>query len=235
MIKVACSGFPVGQKKYQSKLKTVELGGLFDAFPRISTLEKWGEAAKTDFEYIVCASKLITHPAKKTAAASHAPRTHRIGYFQDSPEVRQAFQRTWQAAEILRSRIVLFRCPSQLTPHPDHVQRVQNFFKGAARGNKHFVWEPPSSWPASLIDNVGRSLYLTSAANPLSRHYKPSNAPMRYFRIGADGKTSGIHSYSDSELRDIKAACDKPLSYVVFNNGPTSFFDAIRFFSLVHA
>lgn len=235
MIKIACSGFPVGRKKYETHFRTVELSALFNAFPRPSTIEKWSATAADGFEFVVCASKLITHPSKKTAAASTKTLAHRIGYFQDTAEVRQAFQRTWAAAETLKSKIVLFQCPAFFSPHADHVQRLQKFFQPIPRGNKHIVWEPPASWPLTLVESLSRSLYLTPSANPLAKNYKPTNSPMRYFRIGANGKTSGISHMSDLELQDIRAACDRPLSYVVFNNGPTAFADALRFRSLAHA
>lgn len=230
MIKIACSGFPVGRKRYESRLKTVELNRLFDSFPLVRTLEKWREAALSGFEYIVCASKIITHPAKnnlKTPAFSR--RAHHIGYFQDSAEVRHAFQRTWHAAETLNAKIVLFQCAPTLTPHADHVGRIQAFFRPIDRGTRHFVWEPPLSWPRNFVESLGKTMHMTAAANPLSKKYKPSNEPMRYFRLGAEGRTSGVTTFSDSELRDVKSACDKPLSYVVFNNGPTAFMDAVRF------
>lgn len=232
MIKVACSGFPVNQRKYQNQLRAVELVGLFDAFPRASTIEKWGKKAGPEFEFVVCASKVITHPEKR--AATHSRRgTGRTGYFQDSPDVKLAFQKSWGAAETLNSKILLFKCPDHWTLHPDHVQRIHAFFKPLPRGNKHFVWEPPLSWSPTLIETLSKQLNLTPAANPLSKTYKPVAAPMRYFRIGLNGKTSGQGAMSIDELRAIKNACDRPLSYVIFNNGPTSFTDAVRFQALL--
>ena len=39
---------------------------------------------------------------------------------------------------------------------------------------------------------------------------------------------------SDPELARIKAACDGTVAYVIFNNGPRSFDDAVRFSSLIY-
>lgn len=232
MIKVACAGFPVSQKRYQNQLRTVELTNLFDSSPRTSTIEKWGRNAGPDFEFVVCASKTITHPEKR--ALTHTrPGGTGVGYFQNSEDVKIAFQRSWGTAEILNAKIILFKCPEHWTPHPDHAQRIHAFFKPLPRGTKHFVWEPPTSWPMALIETMSKQLNLTATANPLSKTYQPIAAPMRYFRIGLSGKTSGQGAMSIEELKVIKKACDRPLSYVVFNNGPTAFADAVRFQTLI--
>src|SRR4051812_49567420 len=100
MIKVACAGFPVGKKTYESKLRTVELVDMFDKFPKQETLEKWRAEAPPQFDFIVCASKVITHASRSRAQNSRAGRPVTTA-LEDSAAVRQAYQRTLQAAETL--------------------------------------------------------------------------------------------------------------------------------------
>ncbi len=205
MIKIGCSGFPVGKRFYESKFKLAEVSEGAKKPPRPGTLAKWRERAAPGFEFIVCASSFI--PTDQTLNQAHA----------------------------LEARIVLFSFRSAMGPQADNVGRLQKFFGGIhARGTAPFflAWDPPAAWPRSLIESVSKSLRLVPATNPLNRRME-SPAPFRYFRLGDSKRTKGVHRFSDAELRDIKLACDKPLSYVVFNNGPYAFGDALRFASLV--
>lgn len=232
MIKIACAGFPVGRKKYEEKLQTVELAQLFDGFPRPNTIEKWRAEAPKDFDFIVCASKLITHEVKHRAQSSRRP-TPGVGFFQNSAAVRQATQLTMAAAETLRSRMVFFQLPAHFAATPDNVKRVQNYFLSTKSNHKIFAWETPLGWPFTLVEKLSFDHRLMPVMNPLGRKKPSPTAPMRYFRLGAEGKTSGIKRFSHDELKVVKAACDLPLCYVVFNNGPTAFEDAVRFQEMV--
>jgi uncharacterized protein YecE (DUF72 family) len=228
MIKVACAGFPVGRKQYESKLQTVELDQMFDKFPRQDTLEKWRAEAPQHFDFIVCASKLITHPPKARANKSR-PGSNGVGMLQDSAIVRQAYQQTLQAAETLRARLVLFQLPSTFGPSPDNIRRVQQFFGKSGRGHILFAWEPAVTWPTKLVDDLSEAYRLMPVMNPLGRAKPTKNSPMRFYRLGAHGRTSGIMRFTDEELRTVKNLCDTPLCYVVFNNGPTAFSEAVNF------
>jgi uncharacterized protein YecE (DUF72 family) len=223
MIKVGCSGFPVAQKFYQSKLGLVEMRDLFDKYPRETTLEKWRANAPAGFEFVACASKVITHEQKHP----------RWGRFQESADTRHAFHQSVKQAKALNARSLVFSLPKNLSAHPDTIGRLQKFFHTKDRGALHLVLDVPRSWPATLVQMLAKSVRFVAAINPL--HSKPDpQAPMRYYRLGTNKDTNGIYRYSDSELREIKSKCDKPLSYVIFNNGPTAFMDALRFSKLVN-
>lgn len=222
-IKIACSGYPVGQRNYQSHLNAVELSSMFEGLPRASTVERWKKEAKAGFEFIACAPETITHPVKD----GRSPAAHRFGYFQDTTEVNAAARTAIALAESLGARTMLFRLPRTMGPNADQVDRLHKFFRRVDRRNLSFAWEPPAAWPASLVASVSKALSLCAALNPLSR--PPDAGVLRYFRLGAGGKTSGLHRFSDEELARIKAACGRGYSYVVFNNGPFAFEDAVRF------
>ncbi len=229
-IKIGCSGFPVAQKRYQEKFPLVELNQLFKKTPLDRTVEKWRRTASKGFEFIVCASETITHHASSASLLSTKSMTHHhhSGHFQDNAHVRQAFQKTIHMAETLASKVVIFKLPSNLTAHADNVGRLHQFFKAHPRHDKLFVWEPPHSWPHSLVEQLTTKLNLTPATNPLNARIK-LNGPFRYFRLGNATQTKGIHQFTNWELDSIKKACDKPLCYVIFNNGPTAYEDALRF------
>lgn len=230
-IRVACSGFPVGKALYTTKLRAVELSQLFDAKPRRSTVEKWRKTHADEFEFIVCASKVISHPVKAFQNHNYL-RPHKIGGFQESTEVRHALESTIDTAKILKARLIFFRLPAHYSPHPDNVMRLQSFLGPLQKGAIKLVWEAPESWPLTLIHSFSHRQDLITAYNPLNEKYREYDPPIRYFRLGKEGRTEGMASLTDSELRRVKTRCEKGYSYVIFNNGPTAFDDAVRFTQL---
>ena len=226
MIKIACADFPVGRKAYESILKTVELDQLFDKFPKMETVEKWRAEAPPQFDFIVCASKLITHATKTRAQHSRTAKQNLLS-LQDNAASRQATSTTLKIAEILRARLVLFQLPPQFSPTPDNIGRVHSFFS-KPRGHILFAWEPPVTWPTKLVDTLSEAHRLMPVMNPLGPAKPTPNSPMRYYRLGGTGRTSGSGQLSETELKKVIRLCDTPLCYVVFNNGPTAFEDAKR-------
>jgi len=233
MIKTGCSGFPVGRKNYTSKLALVELKDLFEKFPLNRTVEKWSKEKPGGFEYVVCVNKAVTHPAKSFSTPNG--RSHKIGFFQDTPEVHQAFRRSVKTANALNAKILYFQLPGHFGPTPDNIGRMQAFFRkfdiSGLKGSLHIVWEPPKGWGHKIINTLSSAMNITPSTNPLGGR-PPFVGPIRYFKVGTSTKTKGVHQFSADELRAIKKACDKPLSYVIFNNGPTAFYDAVKFSSM---
>lgn len=213
---------------YQARLNAVELSQMFEGLPRATTIERWKVEARTGFEFIACAPEAITHPRK-----DRDPRSHRYGYFQDTAEVHSAYRAAMSTAESLGARTMLFKLARTAGPNPDQMDRLHRFFKKVDRGNLHFVWEPPASWPVTLVTTVSTTLRIFPVTNPLAGKAAP-RSPLRYFRLGAGGKTSGVHRFSDEELARVKRNCDEGPTYVVFNNGPYAFEDAVRFASLIY-
>lgn len=229
-IKIACSGFPVGQKMYRSRLGAVELSQMFDGLPRTKTVERWRSEASDRFEFISCVPEDVSHLQSETVKRG----SHRLGSFQDTPEVHASFRKTVMTATALRSRLLFLKLSRTLGPQADNVNRIVQFFKKADRGTLTVVWEPPQNWPASIVSGVSKTLRLVTAVNPLSAPQGAHAGGVKYFRLGAGGRTGGIHSFTDPELQKIKAACDGTVNYVVFNSGPRSFDDAVRFASLIY-
>lgn len=223
MIKIGCSGFPVGRKTYTAKFKLVELSALFERAPKDTTVQNWRDDTPKDFEFVVCASKVITHPSKTTT---------RHGYFQDTPQTQHAYSQSLKQAKTLDARLILFAMPAHLTPHPDLVGRLQKFFRKNIQDGVLCLWETPASWPVTLVEQISQSLRIAPVMNPLKTEKLSSKAPLRYFRLGDSQRTRGVHRFSENELKRVRALCDKPMNYVIFNNGPYAFEDAQRFASL---
>lgn len=233
-IKTGCNGFPVSQAKYAEHLAVVELYRHLDESRRMSTFEKWRKQLPRDFEFITGAPAKMTHPVKHSAfrSARSAGAANRTGYLQNTSEIDSLYATARHVARLLSSQLLFFHLPSTLTPHADNIGRLQQFFGRVNRDGLRMIWEPPHGWPASLVEKISKSLILIPAMNPLAHRSLPA-ADFRYFRLGTPTRTSGVHRFSDRELRDVHAACDRPVSYVIFNNGPTAFEDAGRFARLV--
>jgi len=236
VIKVGCTSYPIAQKTYQAQLPVIELDALFESTPLEKTLVRWREEAPKDFEFVVAASHHITHPSKPghlMARHSGADFRHRrVGYFQDTPEVKNTFARTLKIADVLRSKLILFTVPHSFAPHADNIGRIQKFFQKAPQDQLQMVWEAPPTWPQHLVEQLCKTLRLIPALNPFKA--KPAfPAAIRYYRVGDLKRTRGIHSFTPNELKDLKRMCDMNLCYVIFNNGPTAFKDATHFSRLV--
>lgn len=233
MIKIACADFPVGREKYEAVLKTVELDQLFSKTPKMETVEKWRREAPEHFDFIVCASRAITHPTKTRAQHSRTIKKNQLG-LEDNAVTRHAYATTLKVAETLRARLVLFELAAQFGPTPDNIRRVQTFFS-QRRGHVLFAWEPPVTWPLKIVDRLSEAHRIMPVMNPLGPLKPTPDSPMRYYRLGGTGRTSGAGELSDAELKKVISLCDTPLCYVVFNNGPTAFKDASRMVSMLDA
>lgn len=234
IVKVGCSDFPIGRKAYQDRLNVVECSQFFTKSPQLRTIQNWRDTSPKNFEFVVCASQHITHPPTVAKTASHAFKKHApSGQFRQNTTVAQAMQKTCHMARLLGSRLILFQLPTSMSPHPDHIGRMQDFFKQYRGTPHHFLWEPPFSWPDNLVDRLSQTLHISPVTNPLHKK-RPHPFSVQYFRMGGPKRTSGIHSFSDKELENIVKACrTAKMTYVMFNNGPTSFKDALRFQSLL--
>lgn len=221
VIRIACAGFPVGRSRYERELSVVELSAL-SRTTRPSTVDKWRAQSKAGFEFVVVSPTFLSSASRANATRVSAEKK------KDPRDL--AFSRSFSAAETLGSRLVLFPMPGTLPPSPDAIQKLQRFFSSAPRADRQFVWTPPSFWPASLVGDLSRSLRLVPAIDPFRPVLRGVPSAFRYYRVS---RRKPLGQVSEAELRAIRAACDRPLNYVVFDTGPSAFEDAIRFKSVI--
>lgn len=225
MIKIGCANYPINAKSYQLRFGIVELTSLLEKTPRVNTVDKWRKESPSSFEFIVCDGMSLSE------------KTPQIRPIKSKRELMKRKPRLINGIEALRasvgmmtqlkSKILYLQIPRLWMPHPDRVSEIRKIVS-------HFptdivvVWEPPKKWPVPIIEKISETFNMIPAINPLDKKLTQSY-PIQYFKLGDKNKTRGNYTYSDNELKVLKSFCRGPMSYVIFNNGPTSFKDALRF------
>ncbi|HAH06751.1 MAG TPA: DUF72 domain-containing protein [Elusimicrobia bacterium] len=232
-LSIGCCGFPVAKDVYFSRFQTVELNAPFYALPRLTTARKWREEAPEGFEFSLKAWQVITHPAMSPTYRKLEGRLPgkpaRCGFFQDTDEVRSAWERTAELARVLQARFILFQTPASFHPSADHIRALSRFFKRARREGAAFVWEPRGSWDERTTGKVCKDLGLLRGGDPLLG--TPSEGSVRYFRLHGRGERGRLvydHAYSDEELSRLAGLCGGKETFVYFNNS-SMWEDARRF------
>jgi len=235
---VGCCGFPVSRSEYYRRFSTVELNAPFYVLPRVETAKKWRSEAPEGFVFCLKAWQLITHPSTsptyRRLAGKLPPRPERCGHFQDTDEVRGAWERVSELAEALHARFILFQTPASFHPGASHLRDLYRFFKRIRRRRSVFVWEPRGGWDDRVVSKVCADLDLVHGADPLLRRALGSAVPggcrssapggggrPRYFRM--HGRMEGrrlvySHAYSDAELEALRRLCAGAGAFVYFNN-----------------
>ena len=147
-IKVGCSGFPKGQKKYFEQFKLVEIQQTFYKPPPLTgTAQKWREEVPEDFEFSLKSWKQRTHlPSSPTyrKAGLEIPAGKEVnhGFLNPSEEVCEAWGKTRDIAEVLKAKVIVFQCPAKFTPSTENIENMRYFLTDIDREDFIFVWEP---------------------------------------------------------------------------------------------
>lgn len=231
MLKIGCCGFAKARVRYYAEFGVVEVQQTFYQPPRPQTLARWRDEAPAGFEFTLKAWQPITHPSTSPTwrrLKERPERPEEAGYFRPSAAVDSAWQRTREAAGLLRAGIVLFQCPASFTPEEPHLADLRRFFRTAERGGLRFAWEPRGDWPDGLVAELCRELGLIHCVDPLKRRTVTSGTA--YFRL--HGITGYRYRYGDEDLRRLLYSCAGfDNAYCLFNN-MTMFEDAARFKAL---
>ncbi|MEK7233664.1 MAG: DUF72 domain-containing protein [Elusimicrobiota bacterium] len=185
MIKVGCTGYPIGRDRYWRSLSFVETD-TGKGLPRLETLASWRADIPEEGEAALQALRTITHGPEDRgfpASARKFPRNRQVlcGSFRESLEVHEAWMATKAAAETLGAKIVVFESPPSFQPGSDRLRDIYSFFKKAARGKMTFVWHPRGGEWATLGDKVCGELGLIRAFDPL-RQSPPRKGVFLYMR-----------------------------------------------------
>jgi uncharacterized protein YecE (DUF72 family) len=231
MLKIGCCGLTKARASYYVQFGVVEVQQTFYQPPRPTTLARWREKAPADFEFTLKAWQPITHPSNLPTwrrLRDRLEQPEQAGYFRASAAVDAAWNRTREAARLLRAGIVLFQCPAGFTPEEEHVTNMRRFFGSLDRGGLRFAWEPRGGWPEGLIRELCRDLELMHCVNPLKQ--RTATAGTAYFRL--HGITGYRYRHGEDDFPRLLGICagfDE--AYCLFNN-ITMFEDAVRFKAL---
>lgn len=228
-MKIGCAGFPVGKKRYYERFDVVEIQSTFYDPPKPSTIQSWRTNSPDDFEFILKAWQLITHPPssptyKRLRSPIKEGKKRFYGFFKPTEEVFSAWERIEEIASILRTRIILFQTPQSFTPTQENKRNLRAFFNGIPHSPYKFVWEPRGRWRDEEIEAICKELDLIHGVDPFVRD--PVYGEIRYFRL--HGKGGYSYRYTDKELFELKSKIEQdPDVYCIFNN-VYMFDDALR-------
>ncbi|MBI5245161.1 MAG: DUF72 domain-containing protein [Elusimicrobia bacterium] len=222
-ILTGCCGFPFAQGAYYRSFSTVELNSPFYALPRLETAQKWRREAPEGFVFSLKAWQLVTHPftspTYRRLTGKLPARLELCGHFQDTDEVRRAWERVEELAQALKARCILFQTPPSFHPGAGHLRDIYRFFKRARRGRAVFVWEPRGAWDDQTVSRICADLGLVHGTDPFIR--PPLHGSLRYFRLHGRmerGRIVYSHNYSDAELKTLLGFCEGRSAFVYFNN-----------------
>lgn len=229
---MGCCGFPRGMGHYFQEFRLVEVQQTFYKPPQLETAFRWRSQAPPDFEFVVKAWQLITHPPSsptyRRAGVQVSPEAaQRYGFFRPTKEVREAWAWIEAVARALKARVVLFQCPPSFRPTEENMENMRRFFQQVDRAALIPVWEPRGKWERETIKSLCRELRLVHGVDPFLEG--PVEGPLRYFRL--HGGPGYRHRYSDEELRWLLGKCSGE-TYCLFNN-LSMYEDSLRFSRLV--
>ena len=234
-VKTGCCGFATRQAEYAKLFGVVEVQQTFYQPPGLATLQRWRETFPPGFEFTLKAWQLITHEAysgtyRRLKTPLTAQERQDCGSFKDTAIVQQAWETTYNCAQALRARLVLFQCPASFKPTPLNLARMRKFFGSIERGKLQLLWEPRGAWPSELITELCSELNLIYVTDPLVASeadpacfttIQPSDRRqnLTYYRL--HGGKGYRHNFTDAELKAlIELISTQPAieTYIMFNN-----------------
>ncbi len=225
-VRVGLCGFTMAMADYALYFPVVEIQHTFYEPPDGDVMRRWLAATPSSLEYTMKVWQLATHsitsPTYRRMKRPPDPATE-PGFFRASTAVDEGWQRSVRCAEILSATAMLFQSPASFTPTPENVDGLRRFFERIERPTARLLWEPRGpAWvrKRALAVALCRDLQLVHVVDPFVTDPEPGT-PV-YWRL--HGISGPRHSYSDSELRQLRAILarvesDAP-AYVMFNNLP---------------
>jgi uncharacterized protein YecE (DUF72 family) len=231
-IKIGCCGFALPQKQYFKLFRIIEIQKTFYQLPEIRTAEKWRRNAPPGFEFTMKAWQLITHePSSPTYRRLKERIDHRqhagYGLFQKTPQVLDAWKRTFLFARTLGATVIVFQCPASFRPTQENMNHMREFFGLAERASIRYAWEPRGNWPEDMVLRLCEDLDLIHCVDPFKS--RTVYGELQYFRL--HGITGYDYSYKDEDLMKLSRWVKGKPSHVLFNNKGMKE-DAIKFMKL---
>jgi uncharacterized protein YecE (DUF72 family) len=202
---VGCTGFAPYHpaEQYFSELSGVELQQTFVNLPTQKALRRLRDRAPAGFTFVIRAWQLVTHEPT-SPSYRQLPRGMKVapgeaGHFRQTPTVREAAEKTLEAADLLAAAAVLFETPPSFTPTLAHRRDIAGFFESLDRRHR-MIWNPQGLWSPAEVLSICRDLDLVPCwdpfADPSSAGDLPPDAGPVYLRLPGLGGAS----YSDAQL-----------------------------------
>ncbi|AGK60758.1 hypothetical protein Asulf_00745 [Archaeoglobus sulfaticallidus PM70-1] len=239
MIKVGCCGFPTPMNKYFSFFDVVEVQKTFYDFPRIDSIKRWREKTDSinrDFEFIIKANQLITHPPSSPTYKKSKLKPKNSGFFRMVEEVTEALKKTVEIADILRCDKILFQTPPSFKHSSENIENMERFFTAMKNYGKFRIILELRGWKeAEILDALERlsSFSPVHCVDPFRS--RQLSGEFQYFRLHGRYESNRIiysYKYSNSELSSLKKLVKK--GYVMFNN-KYMLEDAMRFKEILNS
>lgn len=231
MIHVGCCGWRKAHDTTFGHFQLLEVQKTFYKPPMTRTARRWRqEEAPPDFEFTLKAWQLITHEPssptyRRVDLEIDEEAEGRYGSFRPTEEVFEAWERTFEIAEVLEAAVIVLQCPASFEPTSEHKENMWAFFGEIDRAGFSLAWEPRGEWEDGEIAILCQDLNLIHCVDPFKSETVTKN--VAYFRLhGVEGY---YHNYSDEELERVRAWCEPfETAYVLFNN-ISMWEDALRF------
>lgn len=233
---IGCCGFAEAQDKYFAEFAAIEIQQTFYQPPNAETARRWREKAPPQFEFAVKAWQLITHAATSpTYRRLRQPLSEkakkRVGAFQPTDEVWQAWEKTREIAEALQARFIIFQCPASFAPSTENQSNFRQFFKKLDCDGFQLVWEPRGNWQTEQICSLCEELNLIDGVDPFLKLPAVKQA-RQYFRLHGIGGYR--YQFTDNDLRRLADWCQVAPTWTMFNNTHMRD-DARRFTKLIQS
>jgi uncharacterized protein YecE (DUF72 family) len=244
-ILVGCSGFTGQISVYAKKLPFLELsstftqkhkkkfleklraggGAVVSPAPSTETASAKAKPQRPPLQMGIKAFYHITHPSTaqlyKSFPFDGLPSTRsQLGLFQDSALVKDAYQKTKDAADVVQARSILFETPIEFTPSRENQERFVRFFSEIDRGGRAMIWSAHGPWDLEQQEELAKKVDVAIAYEPQLSGLADERAPegdTGYLILrGPNGRR---RRYASFELQSfLRAATQYKTCFVVFSH-----------------
>lgn len=219
-MRVGLCSWQRAQSVYYQHFDLLEIDSSFYRLPQIKTVQRWRAEAPAGFIFTMKALQIITHEPwsptyRKGGLDIPGSQWKEYGSFRPTGPVFAAWNRTLEVAQALGAPVVVFQCPVQFTPTPEHMQNLRAFFGQAERGDLLFAWEPRGrDWTAELVAGLCQELDLIHCTDPFLA--RPAYGSPRYYRL--HGSADYTYKFTDHDLDLLQTWIQGEESFCLFNN-----------------
>lgn len=211
-LRIGCAGSPIEEERYYETFKVVELERNFLESSGSDKLKYWRATVPRDFEFVIRIGDITKDLFGSSGARS----------------------RLAEAAQLLKSEIMVFGLPSSFGFSIENKGKVKEFFGSPELRERRykFVVEIQSDWPKREIESLCKELELTHSVDPFRE--RSQGGSFRFYRMTSP-RRGPTHKYTGWDLKQLKDFCENESQglsgrkiYTIFT-GSHMLDDALRF------